>query len=109
MQWKNTFKVLAVINGLILFSLFMLVKTNYIDIGFLDSNVSTQQVVENSISLSPEIPIDTLPKMDSVKLDSIAKRNMRLLGSKSGVLIDIPTKTEKKKKDTVRKKKTTKQ
>jgi hypothetical protein len=109
MRWKNTLKVLALVNSLILFAAFLLVKGNYIDIGFMGSDESTQQVAVNSIGLSSEMAIDTLPKMDSVKLDSLAKYNVRLLSSKSGVLVDIPKKTEKKKQDTVRKKKTTKQ
>jgi hypothetical protein len=109
MRWKNTLKVFALVNSLLLFSVFLLVKGDYIDVGFLRFDGSTRQVVENSIELSSEMPIDTLPKVDSIKLDSIEKRNMRLLGSKSGVLIDMPKKTEKKKQDTVRKKKTTKQ
>jgi hypothetical protein len=109
MRWKNTLKVFALVNSLILFLAFLLVKGNYIDIGFMGSDESTQKVAANSIGLPPDMAIDTLPKMDSVKLDSLAKNNVRLLSSKSGVLVDIPKKTETKKKDTARKKKTTKQ
>lgn len=109
MRWKNTFKVLAIINGLILFSIFLLVRGNYIDIGFLSSDVSSQQVAANSIGLPPELPIDTLPKKDSASLDSLPKQNLRLSSSKVLILVDMPKKTEKKKQDTVRKKKTTKQ
>ena len=109
MRWKNTFKVLAIINGLILFSIFLLVRGNYLDIGFLGSDVSTQKVAANSIGLPPEMQIDTVPKKDSVKIDSLSKYDIRLASSKTIVLIDLPKKTEKKKQDTVSKKQKSKQ
>lgn len=109
MKWKNTLKVFALVNSLILFAAFLLVKGNYIDIGYMGSDESTQQVAANSIGLPPDSPIDTIPKLDSAKLDSLPKYDMRLASSKSLVLVDLPKKTEKKKQDTVRKKKTTKQ
>lgn len=109
MRWKNTLKIFALVNGLLLLSVFLLVKANYIDAGFLRSDESTQPLMTNSIALSPEMPTDTLPKIDSAKLDTLSKQKTWLSSSKSLVLIDVPKKTEKKKQDTVRKKKTTKQ
>lgn len=109
MKWKNTLKFFALVNSLILLSVFLLVKGNYIDIGFMRSDKSTQQVAANSIGLPPEMATDTLPKMDSVKLDTLSNRKTWLSSSKSLVLTDLPKKTDKKKQDTTRKKKTTKQ
>lgn len=109
MRWKNTFKVLAVINGLILFSIFLLAKGNYIKIGIWGPKESNQQITANSVELPPEMPRDTLPKKDSTALDTLSKYDIRLASSKSIVLVDFPNKNEKKKQDSVRKKKTTKQ